>query len=214
MLKVQLEIPQIPHNLFGPSAQIGELFGIFLKALITCPLSMDQAIQNADLVWTFKVGKSFPWLSLALCTKITYLFTLPFQFSLKRRLYAHKVFIPIMCNKNYAYALAYEMSTIRGHNLMLINFLVRTLQWCTESLIFVYFVHDNVKKNTASKNSNTNIILHSTVTHTALYNISMLLLRFSHQFDRKKNCQLSICDLKSWPKWFPFSVIHPIIHNY
>ena len=37
----QLEIPQIPHNLFGPSAQIGQLFGIFLKkVLITCPLSV------------------------------------------------------------------------------------------------------------------------------------------------------------------------------
>ena len=37
-LKVQLEIP---HNLFGPSVQISQLFGIFLKkVLITCPLSM------------------------------------------------------------------------------------------------------------------------------------------------------------------------------
>ena len=25
VLKLQLEIPQIPHNLFGPSAQIGQL---------------------------------------------------------------------------------------------------------------------------------------------------------------------------------------------
>ena len=41
VLIVQLEIPQVPHNLFGPSAQIGQLFGIFKKkALITCPLSM------------------------------------------------------------------------------------------------------------------------------------------------------------------------------
>ena len=43
-LKFQLEIPQIPqipHNLFGPFAKIGQLFGIFLKkARITCPLSM------------------------------------------------------------------------------------------------------------------------------------------------------------------------------
>ena len=37
-LRVQLELP---HNLFGPSIQIGQLFGIFLKkAVITCPLSM------------------------------------------------------------------------------------------------------------------------------------------------------------------------------
>ena len=27
---VQLEIPQIPHNLFGPSAQISQLFGIYM----------------------------------------------------------------------------------------------------------------------------------------------------------------------------------------
>ena len=41
VLIVQLEMPQIPHNLFGPFAQIGQLFGIFLKrAAITCPLSM------------------------------------------------------------------------------------------------------------------------------------------------------------------------------
>ena len=34
---------EIPHNLFGPSAQIGQLFGIFLKkAPITYPLSMYQ----------------------------------------------------------------------------------------------------------------------------------------------------------------------------
>ena len=31
MPRVQLEIPRIPHNLFSPSAQIGQLFGIFLK---------------------------------------------------------------------------------------------------------------------------------------------------------------------------------------
>ena len=41
LLIVQLEIPQISHNLFGLSAQISQSFGIFLKiALITCPLSM------------------------------------------------------------------------------------------------------------------------------------------------------------------------------
>ena len=41
VLIVQLEIPQISNNLFRPSAQIGHLFGIFLKkGLITCPLSM------------------------------------------------------------------------------------------------------------------------------------------------------------------------------
>ena len=31
LLKVQLEIFQIPRNLFGPSALFGQLFGIFLK---------------------------------------------------------------------------------------------------------------------------------------------------------------------------------------
>ena len=41
VLIVQLEIPQIPYNLLGPPAQIGQLFGIFFKkALIRCPLSM------------------------------------------------------------------------------------------------------------------------------------------------------------------------------
>ena len=41
VLIIQLEILQTPDNLFGQSAQIGQLFGIFLKkALITCPLSM------------------------------------------------------------------------------------------------------------------------------------------------------------------------------
>ena len=29
VLKFQLEIPQIPHDLFGPSALIGQLFGIY-----------------------------------------------------------------------------------------------------------------------------------------------------------------------------------------
>ena len=34
-------MPQIPQNLFGPSAQIGQLFGIFLKrVLFTCPFSI------------------------------------------------------------------------------------------------------------------------------------------------------------------------------
>ena len=32
------------HNLFGPSAQIGQLSKIFLKnLLITCPLSMEES---------------------------------------------------------------------------------------------------------------------------------------------------------------------------
>ena len=31
VLIIKLEIAQIPHNLFGPSTQIGQLFGIFLK---------------------------------------------------------------------------------------------------------------------------------------------------------------------------------------
>ena len=46
-----LEIPQIPHNLFGPSAQIGQLFRIFLKkVVITCPLSMVEEKEN-NLIW-------------------------------------------------------------------------------------------------------------------------------------------------------------------
>ena len=39
-LGTQLKIPQIPHNLFSLSTQIGQLFGIFLKKVpITFPLS-------------------------------------------------------------------------------------------------------------------------------------------------------------------------------
>ena len=34
VLKVQLEIPQMPHNLFCRSVQIGQLFGILLKGLL------------------------------------------------------------------------------------------------------------------------------------------------------------------------------------
>ena len=46
VLKVQVEIPQISHNLYDPCTQISQLFGIFLKkALITCPLSMIQSIH-------------------------------------------------------------------------------------------------------------------------------------------------------------------------
>ena len=38
-------VPQISHNLFGPSAQIGQLFEIFLRRIfITCPLSMNKII--------------------------------------------------------------------------------------------------------------------------------------------------------------------------
>ena len=45
-LIVQLEIPQIPNNLLSPSAQIGQLFGIFLKeSLIACPLSIYRGKQ-------------------------------------------------------------------------------------------------------------------------------------------------------------------------
>ena len=32
-LIVQLEIPQIPNNLLSPSAQIGQLFGIFFERI-------------------------------------------------------------------------------------------------------------------------------------------------------------------------------------
>jgi hypothetical protein len=40
VLIFQLEMPQIPFNLFGPSAQINQLFGIFLKkssSHVHCP---------------------------------------------------------------------------------------------------------------------------------------------------------------------------------
>ena len=33
VLIVQLEIPQIPNNLLSPSAQIGQLFGIFFERI-------------------------------------------------------------------------------------------------------------------------------------------------------------------------------------
>ena len=38
---------ELPHNSFGPYAQIGQLFGIILrkKTLITCPLSMAPSIH-------------------------------------------------------------------------------------------------------------------------------------------------------------------------
>ena len=37
-----------PYNSFRPSAQIDQLLGIFLKkALITCPLSMEEGKANA-----------------------------------------------------------------------------------------------------------------------------------------------------------------------
>ena len=51
VLKVQLEIPQTPLNLFGLSAQIGQLFWMYLKkALFKCPLSM--AIRTKLLMVT------------------------------------------------------------------------------------------------------------------------------------------------------------------
>ena len=44
-MEMEMEIPQIPHNSFCPSVQIGKFFGIFLKkSLITCPLSMHFTI--------------------------------------------------------------------------------------------------------------------------------------------------------------------------
>ena len=43
---VELEIPQIPYNLSGPSAQVAQWYGIiWKKALITCPLSMGIVTQ-------------------------------------------------------------------------------------------------------------------------------------------------------------------------
>ena len=46
VLKVQLEILQIPHNSFALSAQISAFFGIFLKkAFITCPCIIGSHIE-------------------------------------------------------------------------------------------------------------------------------------------------------------------------
>ena len=40
-------VSQIPPNFFGPSTQIGQLYGIFLKnALITYPLSMLKYLSS------------------------------------------------------------------------------------------------------------------------------------------------------------------------
>ena len=51
VLKAQLEILQIVHIFFGPSARIGQLFGIFLKiALITYPLSLSTFIALAYML--------------------------------------------------------------------------------------------------------------------------------------------------------------------
>ena len=48
VLIIHLEIPQITHNLFGPSAKIGQLFEILLKkALIPYrPMSMGKTINS------------------------------------------------------------------------------------------------------------------------------------------------------------------------
>ena len=59
MLSVQLEIPQTPHNFFGPSAQFGQLFQILLKkVLVTCPLSMHTStacflLYSLLLLWDY-----------------------------------------------------------------------------------------------------------------------------------------------------------------
>ena len=42
---IKLEIPQIPYNSFGPSAQIGQFFGIFLKK-ISHHMSIVYAFYN------------------------------------------------------------------------------------------------------------------------------------------------------------------------
>ena len=44
----QLEIPQIPYNLFGPSAQIVQLFRIFLKKVVI--MAMVEENEN-NLIW-------------------------------------------------------------------------------------------------------------------------------------------------------------------
>ena len=57
VLIVQLEIP---HNLFRPSAQIRQLFGIFKKiTLITCPLSLGKgiSIKKSEQPWVARLSK-------------------------------------------------------------------------------------------------------------------------------------------------------------
>ena len=52
-LRVKLELP---HSSFGPSVQIGQLFGMFKKnAVITCPLSMTYHVGycRADISHPF-----------------------------------------------------------------------------------------------------------------------------------------------------------------
>ena len=46
-----------PHNLFGTSAQIGQLFWIFLKkALIKCPFSMLWDLFSRNIGWILSVN--------------------------------------------------------------------------------------------------------------------------------------------------------------
>ena len=47
MLKVQLETPQMPHNLLGTKSAIIWNF-LKKKKLITCPLSMGAVIVNRE----------------------------------------------------------------------------------------------------------------------------------------------------------------------
>ena len=58
---VQLEIPQMPHNYYGPSAQIGQLYGVFLKFSLLFFRSMSQlaslrlATKPFQLHWSFQL---------------------------------------------------------------------------------------------------------------------------------------------------------------
>ena len=54
VLIAQLEIP---HNLFGPSAQIGQLFGIFLKETLShghCPWPMTSNDEETVEMFLYK----------------------------------------------------------------------------------------------------------------------------------------------------------------
>jgi hypothetical protein len=67
VLIVQLEIPQIPHNLFSPSSRIRQLFGISMKkAIITCPLSMVRTIVFPQIV---SMLEWFPYLKFSFLGK-------------------------------------------------------------------------------------------------------------------------------------------------
>ena len=87
LLKVQLKVSQIPHNFFGPSAQIGQSFGMFLKkVLITYPW-FEQVVysrlRNRYRPYVLLILDFFPGptaLLKALCLLIFGIFSRPYYF--------------------------------------------------------------------------------------------------------------------------------------